>query len=163
VDVINVLYEHPEWFKPLFAELDRRGLRYVQLDATRLTFDPSTLETDGALVLNRMSPSAYLRGHTRAIFATLHYLAYLKEVGVPAVNGYDAFRVEISKAAQLNLLQKLGLRHPKARVINDPAPPRGPRSRASASSPTSLPSAWSARRWRLRWRRTSTLEGSSTW
>ncbi len=121
MDVITVLYEHPEWFKPLFAELDRRGLRYLELDATRLTFDPSALEPDRALVVNRMSPSANLRGHTRAIFTTLHYLAYLKEAGVPTVNGYDAFRVEISKAAQLNLLQKLGLRHPKARVINDPA------------------------------------------
>jgi len=121
VDVITVLYEHPEWFKPLFAELDRRGLRYLEVDANRLTFDPSALETDRALVVNRMSPSAHLRGHTRAIFTTLHYLAYLKEAGVPTVNGYDAFRVEISKAAQLHLLQKLGLRHPKARVINDPA------------------------------------------
>ena len=30
----------PEWFKPLFAELDRRGLPYEKLDATRLVFDP---------------------------------------------------------------------------------------------------------------------------
>ncbi|MEO1368920.1 MAG: hypothetical protein AAFX50_17220, partial [Acidobacteriota bacterium] len=25
---IAILYEHPTWFKPLFAELDRRGLSY---------------------------------------------------------------------------------------------------------------------------------------
>ncbi len=28
---IALLFEHPEWFKPLFAELDRRGVRYDQL------------------------------------------------------------------------------------------------------------------------------------
>ena len=26
---IAILYEHPEWFKPLFAELERRDIPYV--------------------------------------------------------------------------------------------------------------------------------------
>jgi hypothetical protein len=38
---IGVYYEHPEWFRPLFAELDRRGTRYVRLDAARHRFDPA--------------------------------------------------------------------------------------------------------------------------
>jgi superfamily I DNA/RNA helicase len=25
---IAILYEHPEWFKPLFAELDKRDIDY---------------------------------------------------------------------------------------------------------------------------------------
>ena len=32
---IGIYYEHPDWFRPLFAELDRRGTPYVALDAER--------------------------------------------------------------------------------------------------------------------------------
>jgi hypothetical protein len=121
MDQIAILYEHPEWFKPLFAELERRGIPHEPLDAGRMVFDPTVIDGGHALVVNRMSPSAHLRGRAHAIFATLHYLAQLKELGVPTVNGYDAFAVETSKAAQLGILRRLGLRHPRARVINDPA------------------------------------------
>jgi len=27
---LGIFYEHPDWFKPLFAELDRRGTEYVR-------------------------------------------------------------------------------------------------------------------------------------
>jgi hypothetical protein len=114
---IGVLYEHPEWFKPLFAELDRRGLPYERLDAARLVFAPET-ERRFALVFNRMSPSAWLRGAAHAIFSTRHYLARLERHGVPTVNGYDAFSLETSKVEQLALLADLGLRAPRTRIIN---------------------------------------------
>jgi hypothetical protein len=114
---IGVLYEHPEWFKPLFAELDRRGLPYQRLDAARLVFPPEA-ERRFALVFNRMSPSAWLRGAGHAIFSTRHYLARLLRHGVPTVNGYDAFSLETSKVEQLALLADLGLRAPRTRVVN---------------------------------------------
>jgi fermentation-respiration switch protein FrsA (DUF1100 family) len=41
-------------------------------------FDPGEQELPYGLVLNRMSPSAWTRGHASAIFHTLHFLAYLK-------------------------------------------------------------------------------------
>ena len=37
-DPIGVLYEHPEWFAPLFAELDRRGLPYTPIPSSAITF-----------------------------------------------------------------------------------------------------------------------------
>jgi len=55
---IGILYEHPAWFRPLFAELDRRGVPYERIDAGRLLFDPSDLESRYSLVVNRMSPSS---------------------------------------------------------------------------------------------------------
>ncbi len=119
---IAIYYEHPDWFRPLFTELDKWNVPYVRLDAARHRFDAS----DGgrppySLVFNRMSPSAYLRGAGNAIFYTLHYLAHLKRHGVRVINGYDAWVTETSKALQLALLQQLGLPHPKARVINNAA------------------------------------------
>ena len=29
---LAIYHEHPDWFRPLFAELDRRGMPYVRLD-----------------------------------------------------------------------------------------------------------------------------------
>ncbi len=118
---IGILYEHPEWFKPLFAQLDRRGADYEAIHAARLTFDPSDPEVPYGLVVNRMSPSAWLRGNGQAIFHSLHYLAYLESAGARVLNGHRAFSVEISKARQLALFSRLGVRHPRARVINDPS------------------------------------------
>ncbi len=124
---LGIVYEHPEWFGPLFAELDRRGIKYDRILATELRFNPAApagpagADRPYTLVLNRMSPSAYVRGHGHALFASLSYLRHLEIQGVPVVNGADAFGLELSKTAQISLLARLGLPHPKTRVINTPA------------------------------------------
>src|ERR1041384_5449761 len=115
---IAIYYEHPDWFRPLFAELDRRATPYVKIHAAEHRFDPAG-EPQYSLVFNRMSPSAWLRGNGHSIFYTLQYLAHLKERGVRVVNGYTAFLTEISKAYQLALFERLGLPYPKARVIHN--------------------------------------------
>lgn len=114
---IGIVYEHPEWFRPLFAELDRRGLPYEPLDATRLAFDPDDREVRNSLLVNRMSPSAWTRGHEHAIFHTLQYLAHLESIGAPVLNGRVAYELELSKARQASLLGQLGIAHPRTRVV----------------------------------------------
>ena len=60
--MLGVLFEHPDWFVPLFAELDRRELPYLPIPADALRYDPAATSAPYSLVFNRMSPSAYLRG-----------------------------------------------------------------------------------------------------
>lgn len=115
---LAIYHEHPEWFKPLFAELDRRGVPYERLDAAAHVFDPSATSLPWSLVVNRASPSAYLRNHGQATFHTLHWLRHVERLGVPVVNGSQAYANELSKATQLDLLQGLGLPYPRARAIN---------------------------------------------
>lgn len=115
---IGIFYEHPAWFAPLFAELDRRGLPYERMLAHEHQFDPDEPAPPYRLVVNRVSPSAYLRDHTSAIFYTQSYLAYLEARGVPVVNGAQAHALETSKARQLALLAKLGIPHPRSRAVN---------------------------------------------
>lgn len=115
---IAIFYEHPEWFKPLFAELDQRGVPYERLLAHQHHFDPSQRESPYSLIVNRMSPSAFTRGHTQGIFYTLQYLDYLKNIGANVLHGYDTYAYEISKVSQLNLLENLGLPYPRALAIN---------------------------------------------
>src|SRR5687768_1280719 len=54
---IGILYEHPEWFKPLFATLDRRGLPYEPIHAESHRYDPSATSSPYSLVVNRVSAS----------------------------------------------------------------------------------------------------------
>ena len=115
---IAILHEHPDWFRPLFAELDRRGLPWIGIDAASTGYDPAEASVPWSLVVNRTSPSAYLRGHAQATFYTLHWLRHLEQIGVPVVNGSTAYALELSKANQLDLLRRLGLPFPRSRVIN---------------------------------------------
>lgn len=115
---LGILYEHPAWFRPLFAELDRRGIAYERVVAHEHRFDPAAADAPYSLVVNRVSPSAYLRGHTSAIFYAQQYLAHLERLGVPVVNGTRAYGLELSKTRQIALLAGLGVPHPRTRVVN---------------------------------------------
>ena len=117
---IAVYYEHPEWFLPLFATLDRRAIEYVKIDAANHFYNPNEAK-NYSLFFNRMSASAYLRGHGNAIFYTCGLLANLEKQGVRVINGYDAFQIEISKALQAALFESLGVKYPKTRIINSAA------------------------------------------
>lgn len=118
---IAIYHEHPDWFRPLFNALDRRGVPYERLDAAAHSFDPSESTVPWSLVFNRASPSAYLRDHGQTTHYTLHWLRHLDRLGVPLVNGAAAYALELSKANQLDLLRELGLPFPKSRVINHPS------------------------------------------
>ncbi|MEO6237719.1 MAG: hypothetical protein ABIQ52_12020 [Vicinamibacterales bacterium] len=115
---LGIYYEHPDWYRPLFEELDRRGVAYDALHADEHRYDPSLTTSPYAVVFNRMSPSAHTRGRGHLTFYTSQYLAHLECLGVRVINGVNAWRTEISKAYQLTLLEDLGLPYPRARVIH---------------------------------------------
>lgn len=115
---IGIFYEHPEWFRKLFSTLDSRELAYEKLHAGFHSFNPSDLAARYSVVLNRISSSSYLRGHGQSIFYAKAFIAYLEQAGVPVINGSKATEIETSKALQLLLLQRLGLKYPKTIVVN---------------------------------------------
>jgi glutathione synthase/RimK-type ligase-like ATP-grasp enzyme len=113
-----VLHEHPEWQKPLFAALTRRGVWFAPFDLTRAAF--SNDEPPRArLYFNQASPSAYLRGNTRAVPLALAYLRSLALQGARVLNGAEVFALELSKSAQATLLRTLGIDCPRSITFND--------------------------------------------
>lgn len=115
-----VVYEHPEWQKPLFAALEKRGLSYAALDIKAASFgdeDPPRAR----LTFNQASPSAYVRGNVRAVPFALAYLRFLETLGAPVLNGADVFALELSKSAQAALMRKVGVTGPRSLVFNDVA------------------------------------------
>ncbi len=113
-----VIHEHPEWQKPLFAALERRGLRYGVVDLKRAAFRVGERPA-ARLYFNQASPSAYMRGNTRAVPLCLAYMRALEDQGVRVLNGSRAFALELSKTAQASLLGRLGIRTPRTLVFND--------------------------------------------
>ena len=114
-------YEHPQWFNPIFAELDRRGVAYEKIHAPEHFYAAGETAPQFRVLFNRMSPSADRREHGSAIFHTLAWLGQLELQGIRVLNGTTAFRYEVSKALQLSLLSSLGIPYPKSRVIHDPS------------------------------------------
>lgn len=116
---LAILYEHPEWFRPLFDALARAGIPFEQWRADSLAFGLD--ETDlPDLVFNRMSASATWRGHAHAQFAVRELLAVLEARRVAVVNGAPAYELEISKVRQMELFRRAGARVPRTGVANCP-------------------------------------------
>jgi hypothetical protein len=113
-----VLFEHPEWQKPLFSALDRRGVRYGKFDLKRGAFDPDRVP-DAPLYFNQASPSAYVRGNTRAVPFALSLMRSLELGGARVLNGSPAFSLELSKSAQAALMHRLNIPHPRTLAFND--------------------------------------------
>ena len=115
---VLVLFEHPEWQNPLFAALEKRGLRFTTLDLKKAAFVAGD-SPPAHVVFNQASPSAYVRGNARAVPLALAYLKTLEGSGVTVLNGAKAFALELSKASQAALIARLGLRTPRSIVFND--------------------------------------------
>src|SRR5919106_1313903 len=115
---LAVLYEHPEWQKPLFQALERRRVRYVAVDLKKAAFSDADAPL-APLYFNQASPSAYVRGNTRAVPYALAYMRALEIQGIRVLNGAAAFALELSKTAQAALLRKLGVPSPRSWTFND--------------------------------------------
>jgi glutathione synthase/RimK-type ligase-like ATP-grasp enzyme len=113
-----VLFEHPDWQKPLFSALDRRKVRFGRCDLKKAVFDPDCVP-EAPLYFNQASPSAYVRGNTRAVPFCLSLIRSLESGGARVLNGFRAFSLELSKSAQAALTQRLGIAHPRTLAFND--------------------------------------------
>src|ERR1700704_4936359 len=94
-----VLFEHPEWQKPLFSALERRGVRFGRFDLKHGCFDPDRVP-EARLYFNQASPSAYVRGNTRAVPLALALMRSLELGGARVLNGSRAFARALSTSAR---------------------------------------------------------------
>ena len=113
-----VLYEHPEWQKPLFSALDAQGVRYGAFDLKKGCFDPDAIP-EAQVYFNQASPSAYKRDHTRAVPLALALMRSLEQRGARVLNGSSAFSLELSKTFQAALMKSLEIEHPRTLAFND--------------------------------------------
>jgi glutathione synthase/RimK-type ligase-like ATP-grasp enzyme len=115
---LAILYEHPEWFNPLFAALDRRGVAYEAIRLTDHHFDPADHSIPAPVVLSRVAMSGFLREPEHGIFYAKSLLAHWRDNGARILNGPEVLAVDSSKARQLSLIAGLGLCVPETRVVH---------------------------------------------
>lgn len=115
---LAILYEHPAWFEPLFAALDRRGVRYEAIRLSDHGFDPASADIPAPVVLSRVAMSSFLREAEHGIFYAEALLAHWAANGARVLNGAEVIAVDSSKARQLSLISRLGYGVPETRVVH---------------------------------------------
>ena len=118
---LAVLYEHPSWFAPLFAALDRRGIAYRAVPLSDHRFDPAANDCPARVIFSRVAMSGFLREDHHGIFYAQSLLAHWESLGARVVNGPAALAIDASKARQASLIAGLGLAIPATRVVHRPA------------------------------------------
>src|SRR5439155_23160608 len=98
--------------------LEHRGVRYAAVDLKHGAFSDADAPL-APLYFNQASPSAYVRGNTRAVPYALAYIRALEIRGVRVLNGSAAFSLELSKTAQAALLRELDVPTPRVWTFND--------------------------------------------
>ena len=114
---LAILYEHPLWFAPLFAALDRRGIDYQAFTAAGHSFDPAA-PPPAPVVFNRIAMSSFLRAPEHPVFYAQAAMAHWRRRGARVINGADVLAIDASKARQLSLLAALGVGIPATRVVH---------------------------------------------
>jgi glutathione synthase/RimK-type ligase-like ATP-grasp enzyme len=119
---LAILYEHPAWFLPLFAALDRQGVDYIARTPEG-AWDPADPTPPAPLVLNRIAMSSFLRagdggGDEHPIFDAMALLDHWQRAGARVINDSRVLAVDASKARQLSMIASLGLAVPATRVVH---------------------------------------------
>ena len=115
---IAVLYEHPKWFEPLFAALERHGVAFEAIRLSDHAFDPASTAVPAPVVLSRVAMSSFLRESEHGIFYAEALLAHWAANGARVLNGAETIAVDSSKARQLSLISRLGYGIPATRVVH---------------------------------------------
>src|SRR5437868_11231111 len=115
---LAILYEHPSWFQPLFAALERRGIGYEAIQLAGHRFDPAAFEPPAPLILSRVAQSGFLREPEHPIFYAASLLDHWARGGARVLNGAEVLAIDSSKARQLSLIASLGYNVPATRVVH---------------------------------------------
>lgn len=113
---LAVIYEHPEWFEPLFAALDRHGVSYVKVPLAGHVFDPSGSPAAARVVFSawpcrRFCESQNIRS---SMPEPVRALAGAGDAGRECLG----LNIDTSKARQMSLIARLGLKGPATRVAH---------------------------------------------
>ncbi len=115
---LAIIYEHPSWFEPLFAALDRRGIDFLRISLAHHGFDPVAGPAPAPLILSRVAMSGFLRDAEHPVFYAAALLDHWQRLGATVLNGAEVIAIDSSKARQLSLISSLGYAVPETRVVH---------------------------------------------
>lgn len=114
---LAIVYEHPQWFEPLFDALERRGVSHARVPLAGHVFDPAGSPAPGRVVFSRVAMSSFLREPEHPIFYAQSLFEHWQGQRTRVVNA-SALPIDTSKARQLSLITRLGLQGPATRAAH---------------------------------------------
>lgn len=112
MEKIYIIHEHEKWTAPLKKRLHELDLPYEDWFLNKGVLELSK-EPPKGVFYSRMSASSHTRDHRFAPEYTAAVLSWLERNGRRVINGENALKLEISKAAQFNSLNLHGIRTPR--------------------------------------------------
>jgi len=116
---LAIVYDHPLWFQPMFAALERAGIDYVAVHTDGHGFDPIGGQPPAPVIFNRVAMGGHRVGRGHPVFYAMALLDHWAGQGALVLNGTNAMAIDASKARQLALIHRLGLGAPATRVVHD--------------------------------------------
>lgn len=115
---IGILYESDEWSNRRMSDcLNQRGIQTEMIFVEDVVIDPEC-EFPHLLYINRVFPSADMRGNTASIQKMEHLLNLLTLQEIHVINSQGAFLYDCSKWKTYTVLKKKGYKIPELVHIN---------------------------------------------
>lgn len=131
--MIAILYESDEWSNRYLRDaLAENGITVLYIDFELAAEDlvgGKEILSDVSLIVNRLFPSAFCRGHMKTYNNSRKQLSELKTSGIPMINSYAAFEYDFSKKLTGFRLSEMGIATPEIYLsstnpIREPLPVR---------------------------------------
>ncbi len=112
---LYILHENPLWLEPIATALTRHQVPFEPWFLDDRVLDLQATPPHGVF-FNKMSASAHTRGHRHAPDLAMGLLTWLEAHGKQVINGTRALQLEMSKAIQLQAMQRQQIAVPHTAV-----------------------------------------------
>ncbi len=94
---IAIIYESEEWSNNYLKDyLSNKGFEVLFINFEEAVFNAAFFSSV-RLIVNRIFPSSYFRGHVKTYFKGIDFLGELNNKGIPMINSYEALMYDFDK------------------------------------------------------------------
>lgn len=110
---IAIIYESEEWSNTYLRDyLMKKGFDVIFINFEEAVLNAAFFDSV-ALVVNRIFPSSYFRGHFKTYFKGIDFLRDLNERRIPMINSYDALVYDFDKQLVCKTLRDKNISTPE--------------------------------------------------
>jgi ribosomal protein S6--L-glutamate ligase len=110
---IAIIYESEEWSNTYLRDyIMKNGYEVVFINFEEAVLNAAFFDSIG-LIVNRIFPSSYFRGHMKTYFKGIDFLKELNEKRIPMINSYEALMYDFDKKLVCKTLHDNNIRTPE--------------------------------------------------
>lgn len=110
---IAIIFESEEWSNNYLKDyLSNKGFEVLFINFEEAVFNAASFNSV-RLIVNRIFPSSYFRGHVKTYFKGLDFLKELNNNGIRMINSYEALMYDFDKQLVCNTLHDYDINTPE--------------------------------------------------